>query len=75
MNDVRSYEGPWVKATKPVGAADHLHYVNEAIDGAVNEVTDPDEGPFEVQLLVHVSHTSPGWVDGYKVILKGAPGA
>ena len=47
---------------------DHHKHFNKALQDAVN--AEREEGIFEVTVLVSVKHNSPGWVDGYKVILS-----
>jgi hypothetical protein len=51
---------------------DHFRQFNRAIHKAVQAADEElgDEGAwYTVELQVHVIHRSPGWVDGYRVVL------
>jgi len=46
-------------------------YLSALLDAAVHKIPQPQEGPFKVETLVYVKHSSPGWWDGFRVQLTG----
>ncbi len=52
--------------------ADHHTWWSEAVEEfvATRDAEQLPEGEYEVVLVASVSHSCPGWVDGYKVVLK-----
>jgi hypothetical protein len=50
----------------------HHEKLDRALQKAVDAVAPGDPAWFEVHYMVHVSHSSPGWVDGYSVRLTPA---
>jgi hypothetical protein len=51
-------------------APKHHEKFDQALQNAVDAISPGDPGWFEVKLFVHVSHSSPGWVDGYRIQLS-----
>ena len=64
-NDIRgdTVEGDFSPIPK------HHEKFNRALQKAVDVVPAGEAAWYEVQLMVHVRHSSPGWVDGYSVRL------
>lgn len=48
----------------------HHENFDEALQKAVDAIPDGPPEWFTVELQVRVRHSSPGWVDGYKVTLR-----
>lgn len=52
----------------------HHEKLDRALQNAVDAIPAGDPDWFEVRYLVHVRHSSPGWVDGYSVQLVRSGG-
>ena len=67
-------EGPgWaeIRGLGPEPRYARHEYLNALLKAAVNTIPESQEGPFEIQTLVYVKHSSPGWWDGFRVNLQG----
>ncbi|MGH3085199.1 MAG: hypothetical protein ACRDNP_14330 [Gaiellaceae bacterium] len=54
----------------------HFRHLNRAIHKAIqaaDEEVDAEGAWYTVELQLHVIKKSPGWVDGYKVVLTPTP--
>ena len=49
---------------------DHHKYWDRALHNVRGKVEPPNEGPFKVERYVRIKHSSPGWVDGYRIDLS-----
>ncbi len=47
----------------------HHEKLDRALQKAVDELAEGPDELFEVRYIIHVKHSSPGWVDGYSVRL------
>ena len=70
------YEGDWIKPDpedeergRNREQVDHSKYWNRALHNVLEKVAEGDEGLYTVTRQVKVKHSSPGWVDGYRVDL------
>ena len=71
MNDDAPYEG-YVEVGSDM-RPDHAKYFDEALQIAVDKLPEHVTGPLDVTYEITVRHTSPGWIDGYRVVLKPKP--
>ena len=60
----------------PPGADHHIawnHALDHAVAQAAEKMSPGEKRSFEVEFIVDVIRTNPGWIDGYKVNLKDHP--
>jgi len=47
------------------------HALDDAVAQAAKKMSPGEHKSFRIELVVDVVRTNPGWIDGYKVNLKG----
>ena len=69
MGDGEWYEG-LIEEVGQESRKPHHENFDDALALAVDQIPAGPPGWFKVEAYVYVKHSSPGWVDGYKVTLS-----